>query len=288
MMTTVLVIGATGALGRAITARLREDGDCDVLGTTRGAAGPQLLSLDLHHRHDIEALLARTRPDVVLQLAASFGDDFAEAYATNVQGAQSLLECIERSGRRPRVVLLGSAAEYGAVRPEDNPVREDRSLAPVSIYGLTKAWQSTLAPYFAARGVEVVVARVFNLEGPGLSDALFIGRLQKQIEEIRRGSRTTIELGALSATRDYVAMDVAVEQILAIARHGIPGSVYHVASGVPVTVREVLMRYLAQSGLDHSIVRSRPELSGHRGVDVPVIYADMTRTSRLPAWRARA
>jgi len=150
--------------------------------------------------------------------------------------------------------LIGSAAEYGVVRLEENPIREDRVLNPVSIYGLTKAWQTQLAGYYASSGVDVVVARVFNLDGPRLSERLFIGRLQKQIAEVLACQKTVIELGPLTAIRDYVSTDEAADQVLAIAEHGETGRVYHVASGLPVKMRDILVRYLSIHKLDASIV----------------------------------
>jgi GDP-4-dehydro-6-deoxy-D-mannose reductase len=70
----------------------------------------------------------------------------------------------------------------------------------------------------------VVVARVFNLDGIGIKERLFVGRLQKQIEEVLAGKKSVIELGSLSATRDYVSTDEAAKQLLAIAEQGFLGA----------------------------------------------------------------
>jgi nucleoside-diphosphate-sugar epimerase len=172
------------------------------------------------------------------------------------------------------------------VHPDENPVREDRVLRPVSVYGMTKAWQTQLAGLYAARGVDVAVARVFNLEGPGMSERLFVGRLQKQIQEVLAGSRQVIELGPLDATRDYLSTAEAAEQLLAIAAYAPAGSIHHVASGVPVTMRALMERMLAASGLDAGIVRENRELSNRSGYDVPAIYADVGATmALLKQWR---
>ena len=182
---------------------------------------------------------------------------------------------------RTRVVLIGSAAEYGPVRPEENPIPESRFLNPVSVYGLSKAWQSQLLALYAGRGVDVLCARVFNLYGPGVSEGLFAGRLQRRIEDILAGRQTLVEVGPLSAIRDYLSTAEAARLLLMIAELGLAGEVYHLASGVPVAMEEFLRRQLILHGLDQSIVRTAADFSNHRGYDVPMIYADMRKTKAL-------
>ncbi len=279
-MKTVLVTGATGALGRAVIARLRGNSYYRVFATSRHG-GAVDFQLDVRDHNRLTSAIESAEPDLVLHLAATFASDFDEAYSVNVEATRHLLDAVEQAGRRTRVLLVGSAAEYGVVRPDENPIREDRVLAPVSIYGITKAWQTQLAGFYAHRGVDVVVARIFNLDGPGVSERLFIGRLQKQIEEVLAGRKSAIELGPLSAIRDYVSSSEAADQILAIAIRADAGRVYHVASGIPVTMRDILARYLTINKLDVSIVQDADQLSNRTGYDVPVIYANVTSTSQL-------
>lgn len=280
-MKTVLVTGATGALGQAVIAYLRNKGKYQVTATSRHGDDETIFSLDVSNAEQFSAVINRTKPDLLLHLAATFVNDFDEAYAVNVDATRHLLDTVQKSGLAMRILLVGSAAEYGAIRPEENPIREDHALNPVSIYGLSKAWQTQLAGLYASQGMDVVVARVFNLDGKGLSERLFIGRLQKQIDEVLAGRKSVIELGPLSATRDYLTLDEAAEQIVAIAEHAVAGRVYHVASGNPITMRELLNHYLTLNQLDASIVQESAALTNRSGYDVPVIYADVTNTMQL-------
>lgn len=279
-MKTVLVTGSTGALGRAVITRLQKDGNYNIIATSRNSADSNT-QLDVSDNAQLSSVLNRENPELILHLAATFVNDFEQAYAVNVEASRQLLETVRQSGLNSRVLLIGSAAEYGVIHPEENPVKEDHVLKPVSIYGLTKSWQTQLAGFYSGCGVDVVVARVFNLEGENLSERLFIGRLQKQIDEVLAGRQSVIELGPLTASRDYVSLGEAADQILTIASYGESGLVYHVASGEPVTMRDILVRYLEKNKLDLSIVRESVSLSEHVGYDVPVIYADTTKTSRL-------
>jgi len=279
MSRRVLITGATGALGHALLGRLLANpSDFTVFAPRRGHNDD---SLDLRHRDQIVRAIERSQPDLIMHLAATFSNEFEDAYLVNVTATRHILKAVEDSGLSTRVVLIGSAAEYGLVSAEENPIGEDRVLRPVSIYGMTKAWQTELAYLNASRGADVVVARIFNLVGSGLSESLFVGRLHKQIGELHRGERVRIEVGSLSAVRDYIPMEDAVTQLLAIADLGEAGKVYHVASGQPVTMRELLVRELAVHGLHESIVVERAALSNRRGYDVPSIYADIGRTATL-------
>lgn len=280
-MKLVLVIGATGALGQAVVTHLRSDG-YRVIPASRHCDDVDGLRLDICDYEKIAAAINQIQPDLILNFAGTYSGEFKEAYAVNVDASRHLLDTVLCSNKRNmRVLLIGSAAEYGMVQPEENPVREDRVLKPLSVYGLTKAWQTQLAGLYASLGVDVVVARPFNLYGQNISERLFIGRLQKQIDEVLAGQKSVIEIGPLSAIRDYVSVTDAADQLRAIIKKGETGHVYHVASGVPVTMRHMLDRYLAMFGLDASIVHEGTNLTNRVGYDVPAIYADITSTLQL-------
>lgn len=279
-MTTVLVTGATGALGKAVIAYLNNIGGYKIVTTSRDGDNADY-QLNITDEVKLSEIINQVRPALILQLAATFTHDFEDAYAVNVEANRQLLEIVQRLQDETRVVLIGSAAEYGLIQPDENPIAEDHGLNPVSVYGLTKAWQTQLAGFYSSRGVDVVVARVFNLKGENLSDKLFFGRLQKQIDEVVSGEKSIIELGPLSASRDYISTSDAVQLIFSIAELGESGHVYHVASGEPVVMRELLIDTLEEYNLDLSIVHEADEKSNRTGYDVPVIYADMKRTSRL-------
>ncbi len=279
-MKKVLLTGATGALGAAVTSWLQEQGDYQITATSRH--NPESDSrLDVCDFSALEKKVITTKPDLIIHLAATFDHDFDHAYSVNVASSRVLLETVKQQQLSSRVILIGSAAEYGVIRPEENPVKENHVLNPVSVYGMTKAWQTQLASLFAANGVDVVVARVFNLYGDNLSERLFIGRLQKQIDAVVAGKQTSIELGSLQASRDYLSTQDAARQLGLVIEHGVSGEVYHIASGQPVTMREMLLRYLKKNKLDSSLVREAHENTNRKGYDVPVIYADVSKLKHL-------
>jgi nucleoside-diphosphate-sugar epimerase len=266
-------------LGRKLVPHLRQAGEKVVAVGHAGSEAAALdASVDCTDCSQIDEIIRRFAPDVIVHLAATLTAEFDSAYALNVCSSRFILESVERAKLRTRTVLIGSAAEYGIVAPEENPISVSRRLDPVSIYGLTKAWQTQLMTMFAARGLDVLVARIFTLDGPGLSTSLFAGRVRRQAEELLAGKSGKIVVGPLSAVRDYISTDDGAEQVIAVARSGSAGRVYHVASGIPLAMGDLLDRILREFGLDRSHVDSLPANTNRKGLDVPIIYADLSRT----------
>lgn len=274
--------GAASAMGRLLCARLAEDGGVELVRAVHTGGDKGRVACDVTDAGAVKALVERTRPDRIFHLAGSVSGDFETDRAVNADGARFLCQAVRGAGLRSRIVVIGSAAEYGFVTPDENPVSERRATRPVTVYGLTKAFQTVIAAYYAAKHeVDIVVARCFNLLAPGLGEHLFAGRAERLIARFKRGEVTTLEFGSLASARDYVEGDVAMDQLLRIADRGKRGEVYHVASGRPVVMRELLARLLREAGIDPGVVRENPTLHSHLGTDVPMIYADISKTRAL-------
>ena len=152
--------------------------------------------------------------------------------------AGNLLASVAERAPAARVVVTGSAAEYGVVDAESNPVREDYPACPHTVYGVTKLLQTELSLFYGRRfGVDVVVARVFNLLGPGCigtavrrqrraadpsSDRRLAGWSHRR--EPRR-SQGLPQTGGCGRRAHHVD-----------ALRGEAGEIYNVGSGVPVRV----------------------------------------------------
>jgi len=250
-MKSVLVTGARGALGQALVSRLKQQSaTTQILLTSHTHHGADYINLDVSDREQVKSVIKATTPDLVMHLAATLSDNFEQAYAINVEAARHLCDAVLATGHPTRLVVIGSAAEYGVVQANENPIKENHLLAPVTLYGMTKAWQTLLAQQYAFSGVDIVVARIF-------------------------------EIGPLTAIRDYISTTGAAELLLAIAERGKSGHIYHVASGKQISMRELLGTYLQRNGLDFSCVLENVGLSNHKGYDVPVIVANMSQSLAL-------
>lgn len=279
-MNSVLITGAMGVLGQAVAHHFGQAG-YHVIQTGRNTDNKHdFLQLDVLSLPNICKVIQATKPNLILHLAATFVNDFDLAFAVNFQGAKNLLQAMKQLNYESRVILIGSAAEYGLVQPKENPIQETRVLQPVSIYGISKSWQTQWGLMCAHQGQDVIIARIFNLAASQFSNRLFIGLINQQITAVLAGKQAEITVGPLSAVRDYISLEEASQQLLAISRYGKAGNIYHVASGKPVQMREFLQQCLMSHGLNMDIV-NEAQHSKRSGYDVPVIYADIARTHAL-------
>jgi GDP-4-dehydro-6-deoxy-D-mannose reductase len=277
-----LITGSTGAFGRFLAKRLQEQRDISVFHSgRRNSCSDNYFACQFSSQEEVDNLLDLTRPDIVFHLVASYDSALSSAYPINVGAADMLLRSIDSRRRSVRTVLVGSAAEYGIVSVADNPVSEATVPAPVSIYGLTKFWQTQLGQFWAARGLDVITARIFNLDGEGLGPQLFVGKVERGIADILAGRSEHLMIGDLQSERDYIGFDLAADMLLGIARKGASGEVYNVGTGRPISMEALLKRKLKAAGLDFSVVRSNSDYSNRTGVDVSVIYAEMSKTNEV-------
>jgi GDP-4-dehydro-6-deoxy-D-mannose reductase len=279
----VLVTGAQGATGAPVLAALaaRMPSAQVVKTDLRVAPGDDIVPCDLTDGTAVRALVAAHVPTRVVHLAGTFSNDFAVDHACNVLGTRHLLEALRHECPQARVLLVGSAAEYGLVLPEHNPVPETHAPAPVSIYGLSKLMQAELmAFYHRAYGLPVLLARAFNLVGPGLSPSLLPGRLEREIQRVKSGEATHVELGALQGQRDFLSVHAAAAAYARILEHGQPGQIYNVGSGRPTELRAFVMSQLAAAGLPESALREGSVVGSNRGFS---IWADVSKLEALPA-----
>lgn len=281
---TILVTGANGGFGKALLPILRTKYKESVIGTGRSEADHiDYLGCDLTDERSVESLVKKVRPRIIFHLAGSFTGQFENDFRINTLSTKYLFDSVLSEKLDSRIVIFGSAAEYGAVRPEDNPIPETFPCKPISIYGLTKNYQTEMAAFYSrTTGLDIVIARVFNLAAPGLSQRLFFGRAEAMIQSYKTGKISQLVFGNLSSERDYVELKSAVKQLINIAERGVSGEIYNVGSGVPKKMRTILMEMIDKQAIPlEAIVESSSEAVGRVGFDVPIIYADMNKTSKL-------
>lgn len=278
----ILITGAAGFTARHLHRHLARQPDTGfILTDVRAAEGLDVEVCDLSQADDCRRLLAATKPDRIYHLAGTFTNDYAKDYVANVRTTLNLLDGVLELELGSRVLLIGSAAEYGLVQPEDNPIPESFPLRPIGGYGLTKVIQTQIAGYYQrACEVAVMVARTFNLVGQGISPRLFAGRVMEQIDRLQRGEIDRIKLGNLESVRDYVDVAAAVEYYELIMERGAPGEVYNVGSGIGTPTGELLKQLLADAGLDLSCVET-PQAAAPNPRDVPAIFADISKLLAL-------
>jgi GDP-4-dehydro-6-deoxy-D-mannose reductase len=293
----VLVTGVGGFVGSHLVAFLRtEHPEVEIVGLRRprgarvtGPEGCRIVVADLEGTDAVSEILAAERPDRIVHLAAqsSVHRSWADPAGTlrgNVLGLLGLLEALRRVELLPRILVVGSAEEYGAVPREAMPIREDQPLRPASPYAVSKVAQGYLAlQYGISHHIPIVRTRTFHHTGPGRSDTFAESSFAKQIAEAALGRREpVISVGNLDAVRDFGDVRDVVRAYWALLDQGEPGEVYNVCTGRGVAVRDVLARIIQVSGIEVTVKVDPDRL---RPSDLPVLLGDPAKLQRATGWR---
>jgi GDP-4-dehydro-6-deoxy-D-mannose reductase len=294
-MERALVTGCSGFVGRTLAERLAAGG-YEVWGADRaapatGAVGFACRIGDLADPGFVARVIEESRPSCIVHLAAqsSVRQSFDEPVTTlrdNTVPALNILNHVRTAGVRARVLLVGSAEEYGTVSPEDLPLAESAGPRPESPYALAKSIQNQYGRMFAGLyGVDAVMTRSFNHTGPGQRDAFVLPSFARQVAEIRRGRREpVIDVGNLEVRRDFLDVRDVCDAYVVLLKKGRTGETYNVCSGRSYRVRELLDRMVAAAGV---AVKIHVDPSRLRPVDMPELRGDPGKMHEHTGWSAK-
>lgn len=206
----------------------------------------------------------------------SWGEEFATYLDDNVRATQRLLEAFKGSPSLQRLVYASSSSVYGEA--ERYPTSEGDVPAPLSPYGVSKLAAEHLCVLYAKNfSVPTVSLRYFTVYGPGQRTDMAFTRF---VRAAVTGESIQI-YGDGSQIRDFTFIDDVVRaNVLAATRPDVPpGSVYNVAGGSSVSVREVLT-YLEELHGSALAVEFVERVAG----DVFQTGGDTTRIHRDLGW----
>ena len=296
---TALVIGASGFVGRWLSARLLENG-ADVIGYCRHQADAHNLTRKAPFDEQVtcvlgsvadRALLRRTMReysvDTVFHLAAQAKvkagwQSPVQTFDTNIQGTWNVLDAALEADKQIRVIIASTEVVYADTG--QLPHTEDSPVIGSSPYAASKLCAEVLArSYHQTYGLPVCIARTSNVYGGG--DASFERIIPGTICAALRDEHPVIRSHG-QAEREYLYVEDAVAGYLmlgaAMQAENIPGQIYNFTSGTPVsvlTIVETILRLMGKKELT-------PRVLGEKLDGAEVRHASSAKASRQLGWRA--
>jgi GDP-4-dehydro-6-deoxy-D-mannose reductase len=289
MTQRVLVTGAEGFVGRVLCRHLRQSG-VEVFGSDRTeiAGVAHHRACDVSIETQVRELVNWAAPvSCVYHLAAmtfvpTANKSPAAVIAANLEGTIHLACALHETQPGARLLCIGSAECYGP--PATTPTTEDHPLNPGNPYAISKAAADQFcAFYHRSSGANIVRVRPFNHSGAGQSEHFVLPSFAKQIAEIEAGLRPhVIDVGDLSAARDFLHVNDVVRAYASLAEKGRTGEAYNVASGKAWTIQDALDQLLKRSTQS---IQTRIAPDRIRPVDVPIVLGSHEKLTRETGWK---
>jgi|HubBroStandDraft_1064217.scaffolds.fasta_scaffold88789_1 nucleoside-diphosphate-sugar epimerase len=237
-MKLVLISGASGFLGHALSTKLLSDGVA-VRALVRSSQKGELLrrlgaEIVIGDVRDSSIRAATAHVDTVIHCAAAIGPPQLprEVFRSiNVDGTRNLVEALKDSSYLQRYVQVSTVAVLGETNPQD-PAREETLCQPIDAYGETKLQAEKIVLDATNMGFPAVIARPMWIYG---SKSAVTANLFRRI-----ALRKLPMVGPATNTMQPIAIEDAVAGIMKCAVvGGAVGRVYNIAGPEILTVRSM-------------------------------------------------
>ena len=306
MSRRVLITGGSGFVGQWLSRLMLEQGATVFGGSiegrpTHGVLTPseldaiRWLPLDVSSAEATRRAVVDSAPEAVVHLAGiafppDANADPLRTYDVNALGAMRLLHALSEAvgggggGAAPglRVLIIGTAEQYGPHPNNDYPIKETAELRPLTPYAGSKAAQELLALQ-AGRStkLQVICTRSFNHSGAGHGVEYLLPALVRRALPLAKGGGT-LSMGNGSPVRDYLHVADVVSAYALLLQRGQSGEIYNVCSGHGVAVKELAERVLKRLGISATIVEE-PTLV--RPSDIPILIGDNAKLRAATGWK---
>ena len=293
MKKKILILGASGFIGRNLAEFFAVRGNCEVYGTYFSSQpfvldGIKMVQADLTRREEMDAVLKGM--DVVIQAAAVTSgskDIHARPYIHITDNAlmNSLLFRAAFELQIPHVLLLSCSIMY---QSSDAPVKESDFDASQEMFpsyfggGWNKVYFEKMCEFFSRLGKNrYTVIRHSNIYGPwdkyDLERSHVFGATITKVMTSRENDTITV-WGSGEEERDLLHIDDMVSFICgAIEGQTAPFQLYNVGSGTAVPVRDLVRKIVELSEKKLSVVHdlTKPTIKTSLSLDCGKAYRDL-------------
>jgi len=275
-MAPILITGASGFIGQALTRHLASSGE-QVLAIDRNPcpiAGVRSVEIDVASPGSLLAHVSEGATIYHLAASADVAASVRDPRHDLTHTFAAMFEVLEAARQRGcRVIFPSTASVFDVGEPL--PLVERAFPRPTSPYAAAKlSGEAYCYAYHRSYGVDVRVARLFSVYGIGMRRFA----IHDLIRKIQRNPAELEVLGDGNQVRDYLYIDDAVRGLMTVASSGRGGEDYNVASGEPVRLLDLAHMIAVQMGVPG--IRIVPTGKTFPG-DTPRWYADTSKTRAL-------
>ncbi|MEL6486489.1 MAG: GDP-mannose 4,6-dehydratase [Pseudomonadota bacterium] len=263
------------------------------------------IDLELCEFTNISRVIQAEQPDEVYNLAAqSFvGASWEQPLTTtdvNANGVLRLLEAIRTYSPHTRFYQASTSEMFGAI---EAPQRETTPFYPRSPYGVSKLFAHWITKnYRESFGLKTTSGILFNHESPLRGREFVTRKISLALSRIALGQQDVLELGNLSAQRDWGFAGDYVEGMWRILNAEQQDD-YVLATGETHTIREFAELAAAQLGMElawegegvdekgidtktgKTIIQVNPRF--FRPAEVDLLLGDPTRAQTELGWERK-
>jgi len=277
-MKNLLLVGGNGFVGTHLRIALE----------TKFAVASTGRDVDVRDLNQLQTLVSRVQPDMVVHLAAvtTLRESFAnpqDTYDINFLGTLNVLMALRKSNFAGRMLFVSSSEVYGLIVESELPVTETRLTKPLSPYAVAKiAAEALCYQWSQSDNFDIVIARPFNHIGPGQSERFAISDFGKQIAAIKLGfAAPVIHVGDINTTRDFTDVRDIVAAYHLLLQQGGNGEKYNVCSATERTIRSLIDRMCQLAGV---VVEMRSDPARSRPSEQRRVQGDNQKLSNATGW----
>lgn len=287
----VLITGADGFVARHVVPELHR-AKHEVVGTALDPQGAQALgapveALDVTNADACRRVLGKIRPTHVVHLAAVSSvrwsyDQPDETHRVNVEGTRNVLDAAASLVPAARVLVVGSAEEYGPNDGQPLPELPLAHLRPVSPYAESKVEVERRIEAEPRYRSIAIRTRSFPHFGPGQRRGFFAADVASQLAHVARADGSVRLLtGNLDAIRDYTDVRDVVRAYALLLGRGHAGDVYNVCTGRAVRIRDLLNLFATVAAVP---MRAERDPAKDRPSEIPTLVGDNRKLRETTGW----